>query len=328
VHRVRCLRRKAHYCTTPEAATYVAGAVPVIRRLLQAGRYDVTHAHFILPDGFLAWRIRRSHGLPYVITAHGSDVPGYNPDRLRAAHKLLRPLWTSVTRDAARVVCPSETLRELVTLGSAEARTLGIPNGIDPCRFSPTRQKAKRILVATRILKRKGVQYLLEALEGVPLEHEVWIVGDGPYLPTLRSAAERMRLPVRFRGWLDNNSREFKELLETSDIFVLPSESENFPIALLEAMAAGMAIVTTEGTGCAEVVGDAALLVRPRDAEGIRGALGKLVHDPALRNDLGRAARRRLEERFSWRRVGGQYEDLLKSIARNGHPNGNGKRHP
>jgi len=325
VHRVRCVRRKAHYCTTPEAATYLAGAVPVIRRLLGERRYDVTHAHFILPDGFLAWRIRRAHGIPYVITAHGSDVPRYNPDRLRAAHKLLKPLWNAITRDAARIICPSDTLRGLVALGTADARTLEIPNGIDPCRFSPSRTKVKRILVATRILKRKGVQYLLQALEGLPLQHEVWVVGDGPYLPTLRSAAERMRLPVHFRGWLDNNSPEFKELLETSDIYVLPSESENFPIALLEAMAAGMAIITTEATGCAEVVGEAALLVRARDAESIRGALSKLVHDPQLRGDLGRAARQRLEERFSWRTVGGQYEELLTSVARNGHVAGNGK---
>jgi len=320
IYRAPCLRRKAHYCTTPEAATYLAGAVPVVRRLLRTHRYDVTHAHFILPDGLLAWRIRNSAGIPYVITAHGSDVPGYNPDRLKAAHKLLKPLWMAITRNAARIVCPSESLRDLVTRRSTEARIDGIPNGIDPSKFGAGRPKAKRILVATRILKRKGIQYLLEALDGMPLEHEVLVVGDGPYLPALRTQASRLDVPVTFRGWLDNGSGEFKDLLETSDIFVLPSESENFPIALLEAMAAGLAIVTTRGNGCAEVVGDTALLVPPRDVDSLRTALGRLLEDPSLRRRLGRAGRQRLEDQFSWRKIGGQYEALLARVAANGHP--------
>src|SRR5262245_56651104 len=85
IHRVPCWRRVKHVCTAPEAFSYVAAAFPVIRQLLSRKQYDVTHLHFILPDGLLAWRIRRMTGLPYVITAHGTDVPGFNPHRLRLA---------------------------------------------------------------------------------------------------------------------------------------------------------------------------------------------------------------------------------------------------
>ena len=318
IHRVPCFRRNEHYCTTIEAASYMLGAIPVVRHLLETRQYDVTHAHFILPDGFFAWMIERTWGVPYVITAHGSDVPGYNPDRLRTAHKVLKPLWMAITRNASRIVCPSQSLRSLVTARNAEARIDEIPNGIEPGQFRPDREKVKRILVATRILKRKGVQYLLDALHGIDLEHEVYVVGDGPFLPTLRSKASQLGLPVVFRGWLDNGAPEFRDLLETSDIYVLPSESENFPIALLEAMAAGTAIITTEGTGCAEVVGDTALLVPPRNSNAIRAAVLRLLADPALRAELGRSARRRLEDRFSWRNVGSRYEELLASVARSG----------
>jgi glycosyltransferase involved in cell wall biosynthesis len=311
---VPCVRRQLHYCTSPEAASYLLGAVPIVRELLKTNRYDVAHAHFILPDGFLAQMIRRRAKIPFIITAHGSDVPGYNPDRLHTAHKVLKPLWMSITRDAARIVCPSLTMSALVAKRSPDLGVTLIPNGLDPCKFSADRVKAKRILVATRMLKRKGVQYVLEALQGFPLQHEVLVVGDGPHLPVLRKMAARLGLPVQFRGWLDNDSTEFRDILETSDIYVLTSESENFPIALLEAMAAGTAIITTEGTGCAEVVGDAALLVPPRDAAAIRSALCRLSSQPELRAELGRAARHRLEEKYSWRTVAAQYEELLTQV--------------
>ena len=105
---------------------------------------------------------------------------------------------------------------------------------------------------------------------------------------------------MNFLGYLDNQGPELKELYETSSIFVFPSESENFPIVLLEAMVAGMAIVTTSDTGCAEVVGDTALLVESRDAASIQRALETLLSDAELRADLGRQARARVEANYGW----------------------------
>ena len=98
VHRVPCWRRVKHVCTAPEAFSYVVAAGPVIRELLASKRFDIVHSHFILPDGLLAWRIRQMTGLPYVVTAHGTDVPGFNPHRMRLAHRLLRPVWHRVVR--------------------------------------------------------------------------------------------------------------------------------------------------------------------------------------------------------------------------------------
>lgn len=66
-----------------------------------------------------------------------------------------------------------------------------------------------------------------------------------PLLPELRGLAEGSATPVRFRGWIENPSDELDGILRGSSAFVLPSEAENFPVALLEAMAAGLAIVTT-----------------------------------------------------------------------------------
>jgi glycosyltransferase involved in cell wall biosynthesis len=276
-------------------------------------RYNINHTHFILPDGLIAWLAQKFANLPYIVTAHGSDVPGYNPDRLKVTHKVVTPFWKEITRNAAQVVCPSLLLKSLASKRVENSKIVIIPNGFDYNRFRPHAEKAKRILIVTRMFKRKGVQYLLKCLEDLVLDYEVHIVGDGPYLPTLKSMAGNIKTPCRFWGWLDNQSSILQELFESSKIFVLTSEEENFPISLLEAMASEQAIITTKGTGCAEVVGDTAVLVEPRNSKMVRSALEKLTGDTNLCFKLGKAARRRVMTNFSWDIVAKRYiEQYLK----------------
>ena len=312
VYRLPCIRMKEYVCTVPEVGSYLLSALPMVRRLVDQHCYDINHTHFILPDGILAWLNHRHTKLPYVITAHGTDVPGYNPHRLLTAHKVLTPLWKTITRKASQIVSPSASLKTLLVKQSPDIKITLIPYGFDVERFNPLAIKQKRILVVTRMLKRKGVQYLLKALEGFTVDYSVHIVGDGPFLPTLKKMINNVGAKVKFWGWLDNRSPELKELYETSSIFVLTSEAENFPVALMESMAAGLAIITTKATGCAEVVGDSAVLVEPKSSEVIRAALNALTTDANLRRKLGQAARKRSEDNFSWAAVAKSYVELYE----------------
>lgn len=315
VYRVPCIRRKESTSSTHEMASYVFSAIPTVVRLVKQKRYYLNHTHFIFPDGLVSFIINKLTGLPYIITAHGSDVPGYNPNRFKIDHKLLSPVWKKVVSDAERIICPSESLKSLVLEHITDNQVALIPYGFDSDKFQADVEKKRRVLIVTRMFERKGIQYFLEALEGRSLDSEVNIVGDGPYLRSLKRLKEKLKVRVNFLGWLENSSRDLKKLYETSSIFVLPSESENFPVVLLEAMAAGMAIITTKGTGCAEVVGDAALLIEPRDPVALREALHKLVNSPGLCKELGQAARRRLENKFGWTAVAHQYISLYEKYA-------------
>jgi len=319
VIRVPCIRFDRNVCRMWEMPLYIMLALPVLVYLCIRNRYALNHTHFIFPDGVLAFLTSRLFRMPYVITAHGSDVPGYNPDRFRTAHRLLAPAWRRLVRSAARIVCPSKSIEELVLRQEPAARCTRIPNGIDVARFRSTREKQDRILVVTRMFERKGVQYLFDALEGMAHTYEIHIVGDGPHLPILEGYVDEKNLEVRFWGYLSNQSSEIRDLYETSRIFVFPSEAENFPIVLLEAMASGLAIITTAGTGCSEVVGDAALLVEPRDATGIRRNLEKLMASPELVSELGHAARRRLAGHFGWPNVAAQYTALYEDVRASSH---------
>ena len=308
VHRVPCVRLSTSWCTMAEQATYLVAAIPYAVRLARQRYYDINHTHFIFPDGVAAMALRSMVGLPYVITSHGSDVPGYNPHRFLLAHRALAPVWQRIVRGAERIVCPSQLQQDLVRRAEPTARTVVIPNGIDEdTAASYGGRKQRRILIVTRMFERKGIQYFLRALQGMRLEHEVDIVGDGPYLPTLKSLAEELGVDVRFWGWLDRGSEELRQLYDSAEIYVFPSEAENFPLVLLEAMRSGAAIITTRGTGCAEVVGGTGILVEPRSPESIRAALARLTADPALCRRLSRAAQSRVADNFTWPVVASRY---------------------
>lgn len=321
VRRVDCGRVSESKCTPLEALRYVIRVRPVVRAMLRENRYDFVQVHFIFPDGIVAWRVVAPAGIPFIITAHGSDVPGYNPKKFfKLAHPVLALLWRRVTRSAAAIVSPSRTLAALIDSVGPGTHVEVIPNGIDTGRFRPV-AKREEILVATRLVERKGVQYLLEALAGSKVGWPVTVVGSGEYQAELLRLNDSLGRPARMAGWLANDSPEFKALLERAAIYVLPSDFENFPVSLLEAMAAGCAIVTTSGHGCEEVVGDAAAFVtrgsedRARCVRELRETLESLTGDRARCAALGDRARRRLDAEFSWPAVADSYVQLISRYA-------------
>ncbi|HOQ05711.1 MAG TPA: glycosyltransferase family 4 protein [Anaerohalosphaeraceae bacterium] len=315
VFRTPCIRRRADLCRIHEMASYLIGAYPAVDRLLRETRYDIVHTHFIIPTGPLGLRVRRKAGCPWVITVHGSDVPGYNPDRFRVAHRLLFPYWRRLVQQADGVVSPSGSLRALLKRSCPMLDVRVIPNGIESGFFAPDAPKRPQILACSRLLPRKGIQYLIEAVRDVPLGWPVHIVGDGPYLPTLRALAEGSKTPIHFHGWLERGDSRFKELYESSAVFVFPSEAENFPTVLLEAMAAGCAVITTDAGGCSEAAGEAALYVRPRDVEGLRTQLLELIANPHLREQWSQKARARAAD-FSWPGIARMYLELFEGLLR------------
>jgi len=304
VYRVKGPRLSKIKCTSIEMMPYLLGAFSMVRRLHKVKPFDVIHAHFIFPDGVIASRLGKRLGIPFVITAHGSDVPGYNPARFRILHRLLLPLWRRVVKRAEAVICPSSFLQELVKEKMPDADMLHvIPNGISRNKFSAGRRKKKVILMASRVLERKGFQHCLEALKGLDTVYKVHIVGDGPYLGQLKKQAQMQNLPVIFHGHLDNNSQELKILFETARIFVFTSSMENCPIVLLEAMLAGASIETSDGSGCAEAAGNTALLVPHGAADKIRKALLYYINNPGKAEIYGRKARSRVERKYTWEKV-------------------------
>ena len=240
VYRIPCVRLQEAICRPPEMASYLISALPFLNRLTQRVHHDINHTHFIFPDAILSLILKRNVGLPYIITAHGSDVPGYNPNRFQSLHKLLKPVWIKVVNEAELVVSPSKSLMNLIKKRDPITPVTVIPNGHSINKFKVSTQEEDQILIVSRMFERKGIQYFLQALDGLKHKLIVDIVGTGPYLSHLKQIANSIdtEANIKFHGWLDNSSDRFRQLFESARIFVFPSEAENFPIVLLEAMAA------------------------------------------------------------------------------------------
>ncbi len=312
VWRTPAVRKRPDICHTHEMASFLLGAIPRAARLVRENRYDVIHCHFIIPTGPLGWYLSRRFRIPLLITCHGSDVPGYNPDRFGLMHRLVDPVWRFLVCRCAMLVSPSQSLADLIHRREPTVRVRVIPNGIFESPVTP-QDKDKTIVLCSRLLPRKGFQHVLEAVRDLALDWRVEVIGDGPFRGELERIAAGSKTPVRFHGWLDQRDPKFAELYARGAIFVFPSESENFPSVLLEAMRAGMAILASNAGGCPEVVGDAALLIAPGDVDGIRKRILELTESPDLRRRLGTAALDRVRQ-FSWPVVAAQYVRCYREI--------------
>jgi glycosyltransferase involved in cell wall biosynthesis len=182
-----------------------------------------------------------------------------------------------------------------------------IPNAINSIDFAPASRAAARraagipldgLLIGTvaRLVPQKGVGVLIDAVRDVPDANAV-IIGDGPLRATLERQAADLGGRVRFMGMRD----DVAALLPALDIFVLPSQWEGEPIALLQAMACGLPCVATATDGSNELLrGGRGLITKIDDPKDLAAAIRTLADSPDRRQALGEAARQVAEQR-SWR---------------------------
>lgn len=311
VYRVRCWRRFRHLSTFPELATTLLPTYLKASHLIKHSRPDLIHTHFALPCGWEARHLSRRFGIPYVVTGHGSDIPGYNPDRFIFLHRILSSFWKRIMNDAACVTSQSNFLAGLIRQ-KVQLPVEIIPNGFSPAP-SQSLEKRNMILVVARLFRRKGVEYFIEAVQELETDWEMVIAGDGPSADELKRQAADLNGRVRFVGFVDKVT--LRGLYEQARIMVFPSLRENFPMVLLEAMDAGCAIVTTDADGCAEVVEDSGIVVPKANAEAIRSVLRSLIDDPARIRELGAQALNRVSG-FRWSRIAGMYTECFEKVLR------------
>jgi glycosyltransferase involved in cell wall biosynthesis len=206
-------------------------------------------------------------------------------------------------RRAAQIVVPGRIWRDSVVaeLQIAPERILILPNGVPRPELvarETRREGLCRILMLARLGPDKGVDELIEALSSEALRALEWratLAGNGaePYLKRAAELgiADRMEFP----GWVGPQAAS--ELLRNADIVVLPSHFECMPMSVIEAMAYGVAVVTTPVGATPEIVSDgvSGLLTPVRDVSALTAALARLIQDTSLRAAFGRAGRATFE---------------------------------
>jgi glycosyltransferase involved in cell wall biosynthesis len=193
-----------------------------------------------------------------------------------------------------------------------------IPNGVDASFFHEPRREPQaraRLLFVGRLSVQKNLFLLLRALEGVSSRFETTLVGDGELAGELKKTVRDLRLEgVRFYGRAD--AAELRQLYRDADLFVLPSDREGMPLALLEAMAAGLPVVGTDVPGIRDVVtqGESGILVPPRDHVALRAALVGIAGDPERYRLMSEAAFCSASK-YTWDAVGAAFDRLYRDVA-------------
>ena len=292
--------------------------------------FHVVHIHALLSHTCLAAASAcRSHGVPYVIRPLGTLAPwslGQKPIRKRL---LLRFGGLDMLRGAAAVQYTSAEEKLGVESAFGVSRGVVVPLGVDselldaPVPTSVERDRSPYVLALSRIHPKKNIEALMRALVVATADQEQWRLiiagtGDPGYVDSLRRLAATLCCDhrVRFVGWVDGVQK--RELMQNASLFALCSKHENFGVAVLEALAAGVpALVSRQVDLASEVERARAGWVVDDVGGSLDGALAKAIENPAEREARGRAARD-LARRFAWPVVAAQLMRVYESVQKTG----------
>jgi len=293
--------------------------VDALRQIAAArSRLDALVCYQTLSAGWIGALARVTLNLPVMVWIRGRHE--YRLDQWNR-YRLLTP-WILRVADRIAVQCPAIGREMLETFERTGRRQLRerlhdrmtvIPNGVDLPMPAETSSAGQGPLVCVaRLVTAKGIDDLLIAMRQLPGQRLV-LVGDGPDRPRLEEASRGLN--VHFTGAVA--PVKVAALLRQASCLVLPSHTEAFPNAILEAMAFGLPVVATRVGGVVDLVvdGQTGLLVPPRSPMALSDALRTMLHDPDLRRRMGMAGRERAEQ-FAWPKITTRLEvELQRMIA-------------
>lgn len=315
VYRVPVLRKRRDYCTFIEMLTFIISSFFFLCRLLKNKKYDLVQAFFSFPSGILGIISKKLFGIPYILSLRGGDVPGANPYRYKTLHMILFPIQCQVWKSANAITALPGVVKQVSKL-DPNLNFQVIPNGVDIKKFKPLSEKRTdiiNILYVGRLIRRKGLKYLIQSMPTVISKTRIMlkltIIGDGPIREKLETMVKKLIVEhvIDFQGFV--SEKKLVERYQKADIFVLPSLFEGFGNVITEAMASGLPVIATRVGAIPEIVidGETGFLVQSKDSVSLADAITKLVVDKNLRKKMGKAGRTRVEKLYSWSKIVEKY---------------------
>jgi glycosyltransferase involved in cell wall biosynthesis len=297
-----------HYQSNKDLLTYSWKAYNYSKELIKTKEFDLCHAFFGIPCGYIAMKLKDEYNIPYIVSLRGSDVPFYNKRFYLLDSLVFKRLSKKIWKNAKSVIANSEGLRELALDSNPTQKISIIYNGVDINEFAPLKNKKigdKIILVSTgRLIKRKGYNYLIKSISELK-NVELNLIGDGNLKDELVELSKIEDSSVKFLGKI--NHEELPKYLQKSNIFILPSLNEGMSNSVLEAMACGLPIITTDTGGSKELIKNNGFIVKQADVNSLKNAIEEYLKNPELIKLHGDNSRK-LAEKMSWENVAKEYE--------------------
>jgi glycosyltransferase involved in cell wall biosynthesis len=307
---------------------YVAAGSLAAARLARTGEFAAIHAFWPLPHGLIGLAAKRASGVPLVSTFFGVELTWMEKEL-----PFLSPVLRRIVRGSDAVTAISSYTAERLRRQVPGADPAIIPFGatVEPSAFATTTAPRDagapfELLFVGRLVERKGVHLLLDALASLPPARRVVlrVVGDGPDRARLQARAEELGLGGRavFHGFV--SKEELQARMAECDCFVLPAvvdskgDTEGLGVVLLEAMSYGKPTIASAAGGIVDIVRDGrnGFLVPPGDAAALAGAIGRMMDDPEGARRMGMNGRDDVRTGFSWDVIVGRLAEVYEAVRR------------
>lgn len=289
--------------------------------LLVTKKVELVHVHAAMRGSF--WRkglfssLARLFGIPVILHLHGSEMkPFYQSQR-----PFLQRLIRRHLERASAVIVLSESWRQFVGSIAPAAKITVVPNYVNvPPASDPAARADHDMLFLGLIGERKGVFDMIPAFARIAgdFPDARLIIGGNGQVEAAEKLIAELNLQGRavLAGWLVGDAKE--ALLRSSSIYILPSYNEGLPMSVLEAMAAGLAVITTTVGGIPELMtnGVDGVLIEPGDKASLANAMASLLRDRQLRLRLAETGRQRVKDHYSDGAVLPMLHDLYKATAK------------
>lgn len=295
-------------------------------KLIKKEKICLIHAHWILPQGFVAIFLKKIFKLPLLVTVHGSDLFPLKNVFFKNLQK-----FVFKNTDFITVNTPATKSELISRFPEYNGKIKVIPMGVNPSFFrridikKPAKySKNKILLFVGRLSDQKGLQYLISALPKIVSYYQntrLLIIGEGPYKPILEQRIRNLNVVkhVEFLGSL--TADEIVKYQNYSDVFVLPSLSnktgtEALGLSLLEAMSSGCAVIGTDVGGIPFIIKNDynGILVRQKDSKSLSNAIINLLKNRKKAKMLGKNAVKFVKENYSWEKISKEFMQIYDSM--------------
>jgi len=292
-------------------------------RLLRRETFDIIHAHWLIPQALIVVLARLVVKNPPLLlcTSHGSDL-------FALRGKLFRQLKRFIIARITAMTVVSEAMRNTaLSLGANDDRLKVIPMGVDlKKQFVPplSRHDKKTLLFVGRLVKQKGISYLLAALPLILKKHPqttLTIIGSGADEEKFKQQTIKLGLTqsVKFLGAVKNH--QLPAFYQSAKIVMFPStEAEGFGLTVVEALGCECAVVATDLPAMQDILTDneTGLIVPQKNALALANKVNYLLDNPALFLRLGKPGRKYVLERYDWEIITKRYDMLMENMLRDG----------
>lgn len=290
-------------------------------RLIRNRRVDVIHAHWLIPQGLIACRLKRIASIPYVVTSHGGDLYG------------LQGAWLAKLKQ--KVAGASSAMTVVSTAMQAETRSMGLippklavlPMGVDLReRFvvdSNVERAENELLFVGRLVAKKGLPALLKAMPLVLADRPgtvLTIAGFGPEESELRALAHQWGIEnhVNFLGAMPQH--RLPGLYRRAAVFVAPfirdasGDQEGLPVVLMEAIGCGCPVVVGDVAGIRDLLGNAAgeVCVNPMDTHALAASILAVLDRPRQALHQAQKIREVVVKRIDWEAIANGYARIIE----------------